>query len=91
MYINIVVSFVGLDRTVVSILHCGCNDPGSIPGLVITFAYIHTYRTVLTRTHYHLHSVDCCVRSYLFCFTNDFTFFCLWCSCWLLLTEFVQI
>ena len=25
---------VGLDRTVVSISHCGCDDPGSIPGLV---------------------------------------------------------
>ena len=24
---------VGLDRTVVSISHCGCDDPGSIPGL----------------------------------------------------------
>ena len=25
----------GLVRTVVSILHCGCSDPGSIPGLDI--------------------------------------------------------
>ena len=24
---------VGLDRTVVSMVHCGCIDPGSIPGL----------------------------------------------------------
>jgi hypothetical protein len=24
---------VGLVRTVVSISHCGCDDPGSIPGL----------------------------------------------------------
>jgi hypothetical protein len=24
---------IGLVRTVVSILHCGCSDPGSIPGL----------------------------------------------------------
>ena len=28
---------VGLDRIVVSIKHCGCFDPGSIPGLVIFF------------------------------------------------------
>ena len=28
-----IVSTVGLDRTVVSIVHCGCTDPGSIPGL----------------------------------------------------------
>ena len=26
---------IGLDRTVVSIVHCGCTDPGSIPGLDI--------------------------------------------------------
>ena len=26
-------SAVGLDRTVVSMMHCGCIDPGSIPGL----------------------------------------------------------
>ena len=26
-------SAVGLVRTVVSISHCGCDDPGSIPGL----------------------------------------------------------
>ena len=26
-------SNVGLDRIVVSIVHCGCTDPGSIPGL----------------------------------------------------------
>ena len=25
---------IGLDRTVVSMMHCGCIDPGSIPGLV---------------------------------------------------------
>ena len=24
---------IGLVRTVVSISHCGCDDPGSIPGL----------------------------------------------------------
>ena len=32
----IILSFrskIGLDRTVVSIVHCGCTDPGSIPGL----------------------------------------------------------
>ena len=26
-------NLVGLDRTVVSMVHCGCIDPGSIPGL----------------------------------------------------------
>ena len=30
----LMVGDVGLVRIVVSILHCGCNDPGSIPGLV---------------------------------------------------------
>jgi hypothetical protein len=29
----ILVVAIGLDRTVVSIVHCGCTDPGSIPGL----------------------------------------------------------
>ena len=29
----ILFSNVGLVRTVVSISHCGCDDPGSIPGL----------------------------------------------------------
>ena len=28
----------GLVRTVVSISHCGCDDPGSIPGLDILFS-----------------------------------------------------
>ena len=32
---NKVSNHVGLDRTVVSIPHCGCGDPGSIPGLDI--------------------------------------------------------
>ena len=27
---------IGLVRTVVSILHCGCSDPGSISGLDIS-------------------------------------------------------
>ena len=32
---------IGLDRTVVSMMHCGCIDPGSIPGLVINkFCYM---------------------------------------------------
>lgn len=32
---------VGLVRTVVSISHCGCDDPGSIPGLDKTvFAFL---------------------------------------------------
>ena len=29
----------GLDRIVVSIKHCGCFDPGSIPGLVTTILW----------------------------------------------------
>ncbi len=30
---SILTAIVGLVRTVVSISHCGCDDPGSIPGL----------------------------------------------------------
>ena len=32
---------IGLVRTVVSISHCGCDDPGSIPGLD-TFGPVYT-------------------------------------------------
>lgn len=40
---------VGLLRTVVSILHCGCSDPGSIPGEDKTFSFLrvdllHTWK-----------------------------------------------
>ncbi len=36
MFINPIFGLaVGLVRTVVSISHCGCDDPGSIPGLDI--------------------------------------------------------
>ena len=33
LYTVLSMLIVGLDRTVVSISHCGCDDPGSIPGL----------------------------------------------------------
>ncbi len=34
MFINLILTTPdGLVRTVVSISHCGCDDPGSIPGL----------------------------------------------------------
>ena len=36
-YIKIIFATAGLVRTVVSISHCGCDDPGSIPGLDISF------------------------------------------------------
>ena len=35
---------VGLDRTVVSIVHCGCTDLGSIPSLD-KFCLIHRARS----------------------------------------------
>ena len=36
---------IGLVRTVVSILHCGCSDPGSIPGLD-TFGPVSSFADV---------------------------------------------
>ena len=35
-------SAVGQIRTVVSIVHCGCTDPGSIPGFDRLFIFLHT-------------------------------------------------
>ena len=39
--INVILTFtIGRIRTVVSISHCGCDDPGSIPGFDIPFAIL---------------------------------------------------
>ena len=40
-------SAVGLVRTVVSISHCGCDDPGSIPGLDKAFCFFKNHNCML--------------------------------------------
>ena len=47
MCTQISADFAGLDRTVVSIMHCGCIDPGSIPGLDIFAHGSNFLRTTL--------------------------------------------
>ena len=39
---------IGLVRTVVSISHCGCDDPGSIPGLDSNKGYEPMRKTLTT-------------------------------------------
>ena len=50
LYTVAYVDDVGLDRIVLSIEHCGCSDPGSIPGLVIPFYCKHSDQTVFNIT-----------------------------------------
>ena len=47
--------FVGLDRTVVSMMHCGCIDPGSIPGLDMHpyFTCAHVRKSI---SHFQVYS-----------------------------------
>ena len=46
MFLFVISRFAtGLVRTVVSISHCGCDDPGSIPGLDI-YLKLHSTITV---------------------------------------------
>ena len=59
---------IGLDRTVVSISHCGCDDPGSIPGLVnnifhkftiLTTGLEYTYIVETTQVFTTIHLLRC--------------------------------
>jgi hypothetical protein len=46
---------IGLDRTVVSIVHCGCTDPGSIPGLdILPCPFAHFARPRTPQESFHL-------------------------------------
>ena len=48
-FINVIPpSAVGLVRTVVSISHCGCDDPGSIPGLDKAFCFLLLFTKITT-------------------------------------------
>ncbi len=68
MFINVDESLrSGLDRTMVSIMHCGCIDPGSIPGLVTLFAFCFRVKIFLISIHQQHNPCHWNLRRLSFC------------------------
>lgn len=73
-YCNIVFATFGLVRTVVSISHCGCDDPGSIPGLDSNLRVLYPLVSLCRTTFVFAQgfcSLYCPIRLYFDTFPGD--------------------